>query len=61
MMSLSDEKMLFAFQFWNNEFDWYTPNGHPEDWMINGKKEIPFSHGEYYFEFWGEFYIVIAS
>lgn len=49
-MSLSDEKMLFAFQFWNNEFDWYTPNGHPEDWMINGKKTIPYSHQEFYFE-----------
>lgn len=43
------EKIIFAFQFWNKEFEWYTPNGHPEDWVVDGKKELPFSHGEYYF------------
>jgi hypothetical protein len=44
------DKLIFAFQFWSNDFNWYTPNGHPEDWVINGKKTLPFSHGGHYFK-----------
>lgn len=52
-----EEKILLAYQFWSKEFDWYTPNGHPEDWIIDGKKELPFSHGEMYFKIPSNFFV----
>lgn len=52
MINFEDERITLAFQYWNSEYRWFTPNNHPKNWIINGKKEIPFSHNEYYFKFW---------
>lgn len=42
--------ITFAFQSWNNDFDYFNPNTHPEDNMINGVKSVPLTHGSQYFK-----------
>lgn len=43
------KEILFAYQSYNNDFDCYNPNAWPSDWVINGKKIIPYTHGPQFF------------
>lgn len=43
------KEILFAYQSYNKEFDCYNPNAWPHDWVINGKKIIPYTHGPQFF------------
>jgi Fe-S cluster biosynthesis and repair protein YggX len=43
------KEILFAYQSYNNEFDCYNPNACPSDWVIHGKKIIPYTHGPQFF------------
>jgi hypothetical protein len=43
------EKILFAYQSYNNDFDCYNPNACPSDWVIDGTKIIPYTHGPQFF------------
>ena len=49
-MEKSMNKMTFAYQSYNKEFECFNPNGHPEDWMIDGVKTIPHTHGGQFFK-----------
>lgn len=42
-------KIVFAYQSWNNDFDYFNPNTHPSDSVINGVKTVPYTHGGQYF------------
>lgn len=44
-----NRKMLLAYQSWNKELSCFNPNGHPEDWIINGVKTVPYTHGGQFF------------
>ena len=39
----------FAFQNWNSEYEWWTPNTVPADFIINGEKKLPVTHGTQWF------------
>lgn len=41
--------ITFAFQSWNKDFDYFNPNTHPEDNIINGVRSVPLTHGGQYF------------
>lgn len=41
--------IVFAYQSWNDHFNYYTPNTHPSDWIIDGVKTVPLTHGGQYF------------
>jgi hypothetical protein len=43
------KEILFAYQSYNHELNCYNPNCHPDDWMINGKKTLPLTHGGQFF------------
>jgi hypothetical protein len=39
----------FAFQNWNAEYNWWTPNTVPADFVVNGEKQLPATHGIQWF------------
>jgi hypothetical protein len=43
------KEILFAYQSYNTDLDCYNPNAYPSDWVINGKKTIPYTHGPQFF------------
>ena len=49
-MEESMNKMTFAYQSYNKEFECFNPNAHPEDWMIDGVKTVPHTHGGQFFK-----------
>lgn len=48
--SMNRHEITFAYQSWNDDLNWYNPNGHPKDWMINGVKTVPYTHGGQFFK-----------
>jgi len=40
----------FAFQNWNVEYSWWCPNTIAADFVYDGKKRAPFTHGTQWFE-----------
>jgi len=34
----------FAFEHWNYEYDWWHPNNFPLNFIVDGKKQLPFCH-----------------
>jgi hypothetical protein len=47
---MSTEVIQFGLQHWNSEYKWWCPNGVPRDFVINGTKVIPPTHGTEWFE-----------
>jgi hypothetical protein len=43
--------ILFAFQHWNEEYQWWHPNNTPLDFVYNGEKKLPLTHDFLWFEF----------
>jgi hypothetical protein len=41
----------FAFAHWNDEYDWWHPNNFPLDFVVDGKKQLPFCHTYAWFHF----------
>ena len=39
----------FAFQYWNVEYGWWCPNTVPHDFVVNGIKTLPITHGWQWF------------
>lgn len=44
------DTIIFAFQNWNESYDWWQPNTVPVDFIINGKKTLPPTHGPFWFD-----------
>ena len=44
------EIIEFAFQNWNVEYGWWCPNTVPADFIYNGVKHAPFTHGTQWFD-----------
>jgi len=42
-------EIIFAYQSWNNDFNYFNPNTHPSDSVIDGVKTVPYTHGGQYF------------
>lgn len=46
---MTDFLIKFAFQNWNEQYNWWQPNTVPLDFVINGKKELPYTHLHHWF------------
>lgn len=44
-----------AFQNWNTEYGWWAPNTVPGDFVYDGKKQVPLTHGTQWFDL-GSYY-----
>lgn len=47
---MTDFLIKFAFQNWNEKYDWWHPNTVPLDFIINGKQCLPATHDYHWFE-----------
>jgi hypothetical protein len=47
---MTDILINFAFQNWNNEYNWYHPNTIPLDFIVDGEKIPPISHNDHWFK-----------
>ena len=43
------KEILCAYQSYNDEFECFNPNAFPKDWIINGRKTVPYTHGGQFF------------
>jgi len=41
--------IIFAFDNWSDDYDWWVPNNWPADFCIDGKLSLPISHDRKYF------------
>jgi hypothetical protein len=44
------QEIIFAFEHWNDQYQWYHPNTVPLDFEINGVKKLPATHEFMWFE-----------
>jgi hypothetical protein len=44
------ELIQFGFDAWNTEYSWWCPNTVPQDFKINGEKQLPATHGIQWFD-----------
>jgi hypothetical protein len=47
---MTDFIINFAFEKWNEEYQWWHPNNFPLDFVVDGIKQTPFTHDFMWFE-----------
>jgi len=47
---MASELIHFGFDNWNTEYSWWCPNTVPHDFIINGEKQLPATHGIQWFD-----------
>jgi hypothetical protein len=47
---LSEFLIKFAFQHWNNQFNWWHPNTIPLDFIVDGQRRPPATHDYHWFD-----------